>query len=251
MVHRKISPTETLTLSLYLPHREDNEALALDAPYRQLHWAYMTFINSWLLLNPSWICHDWRMGAIPLITSFADPRNLLTVITLGTVGLLGLYSIIRINGGSGGDRIRIRNEASSSGRNNRNKKILTFGLSLIIFPFIPASNLFILVGFVVAERILYLPSMGFCLLIAYGVWCMLKPRRSNQFLTFLGKAGLVLLLVTHAAKTVQRNRDWYSKLTLYTSAFKKYPTNGHLLGTQMFIYKSSLHLMQSLSNEYC
>jgi len=42
-------------------------------------------------------------------------------------------------------------------------------LSLIIFPFVPASNLFFPVGFVVAERILYVPSMGFSLLVAVGV----------------------------------------------------------------------------------
>lgn len=41
-------------------------------------------------------------------------------------------------------------------------------LSLIVLPFIPASNLFFPVGFVVAERVLYVPSMGFCMLVANG-----------------------------------------------------------------------------------
>lgn len=36
------------------------------------------------------------------------------------------------------------------------------------FAFIPASNLFFYVGFVVAERVLYVPSMGFCLLVGLG-----------------------------------------------------------------------------------
>lgn len=39
----------------------------------------------------------------------------------------------------------------------------------ILVPFLPASNLFFRVGFVVAERILYLPSMGFCLLVIIGI----------------------------------------------------------------------------------
>ncbi|GFX53341.1 transmembrane and TPR repeat-containing protein CG4050 [Trichonephila clavipes] len=42
------------------------------------------------------------------------------------------------------------------------------GLSMCVFPFLPASNLFFPVGFVVAERVLYAPSMGFCLLVAHG-----------------------------------------------------------------------------------
>lgn len=49
----------------------------------------------------------------------------------------------------------------------------------MVLPFLPASNLFFPVGFVVAERVLYIPSMGFCLLVAYG-WSKLanyaKPR---------------------------------------------------------------------------
>ena len=41
-------------------------------------------------------------------------------------------------------------------------------LALVALPFLPASNLFFPVGFVVAERVLYMPSMGFCLLVAAG-----------------------------------------------------------------------------------
>ena len=41
-------------------------------------------------------------------------------------------------------------------------------LALLVIPFLPATNLFFSVGFVVAERILYIPSAGFCLLIAEG-----------------------------------------------------------------------------------
>jgi len=33
--------------------RIDNEGLSLHSPYRQLHWLYLAFVNSWLLLNPS------------------------------------------------------------------------------------------------------------------------------------------------------------------------------------------------------
>ena len=48
-------------------------------------------------------------------------------------------------------------------------QVLLMGLSLLVLPFIPATNLFFYVGFVVAERILYIPSMGFCLLAAKGI----------------------------------------------------------------------------------
>ena len=53
-------------------------------------------------------------------------------------------------------------------------KILSLSLALATFSFLPASNLFFTVGFVVAERVLFLPSIGFCLLIAVGLWTIKK-----------------------------------------------------------------------------
>lgn len=43
------------------------------------------------------------------------------------------------------------------------------GLALGIVPFLPASNLFFRVGFVIAERVLYLPAAGFCILVVTGM----------------------------------------------------------------------------------
>lgn len=52
-----------------------------------------------------------------------------------------------------------------------NTTIMKFfqSLGLTVLPFLPASNMFFPVGFVVAERVLYMPSMGFCMLVAYGL----------------------------------------------------------------------------------
>ncbi|XP_055542492.1 protein O-mannosyl-transferase TMTC2 [Wyeomyia smithii] len=46
---------------------------------------------------------------------------------------------------------------------------ILISISLLTLPFLPATNLLFYVGFVVAERILYLPSVGYCLLIGLGV----------------------------------------------------------------------------------
>ena len=48
-------------------------------------------------------------------------------------------------------------------------RLMTMGLALMIVPFLPATNLFFRVGFVVAERVLYLPSLGFSVLFVLGV----------------------------------------------------------------------------------
>ena len=54
-------------------------------------------------------------------------------------------------------------------RERWHKRVSLFALALLVLPFLPASNLLFPVGFVIAERVLYLPSMGMCLLVALGV----------------------------------------------------------------------------------
>lgn len=105
--------------------------------------------------------------------------------------------------------------------------VLLVSLVLLIIPFIPASNLFYPVGFVVAERILYLPSMGFCMLVGYSAHKMADSK--NRLVSTFVRAALFCLISTHAAKTVVRNGDWQSKLRLYSSLARHYPGNGHML----------------------
>jgi Flp pilus assembly protein TadD len=90
------------------------------------------------------------------------------------------------------------------------------------------------VGFVVAERVLYLPSMGFCMLVGFGAWQMLRNRR--KLVSKSTKCLLISLLVFYAAKTQLQNRVWTSERDLYVSAVRSYPTNSkmwHNLGTQL------------------
>ena len=251
-------------------HRQDNEALALDSPYRQLHWSYLIFINSYLLFHPSVLLHDYRMGAVPLIKTALDPRIMLIFITMVSYSCLLLYSFSnlnykltllrplkqiqekphecrkslakRTNGHMTNDDVIINGTAVILGTvklvkpNTRSvsmeiyshKEVLLFGISLMVVPFLPASNLFFPVGFVVAERVLYLPSMGFCMLVAYGAYRMLQTQA--KWLRLIAGLGLVLLILSHCCKTLHRSRDWYSKESLYKSFVKHNPTNGHMLG---------------------
>ena len=45
---------------------------------------------------------------------------------------------------------------------------MVMAIAWLTLPFIPAANIFFPVGFVVAERVLYLPSMGFSLIVSLG-----------------------------------------------------------------------------------
>jgi hypothetical protein len=59
---------------------------------RLLTFLYLSAFNTWLLLCPSQLSHDWQMGSIPLIMSFRDTRNILTLVTFCLI-LLIIYKI--------------------------------------------------------------------------------------------------------------------------------------------------------------
>ncbi|XP_044535848.1 protein O-mannosyl-transferase TMTC3 isoform X2 [Gracilinanus agilis] len=183
--------------------RFDNPAAVSPTPTRQLTFNYLLPVNAWLLFNPSELCCDWTMGTIPLIESFLDIRNLATFIFFCFLGSLLVFSV--------------RYPGHSS-------KTVLMALCLMALPFIPASNLFFPVGFVVAERVLYVPSMGFCILVAHG-WRKLSKRHVLKKLSWV---CLSIVVITHALKTLHRNWDWESEYTLFMSALKVNKNNAKL-----------------------
>lgn len=55
---------------------------------RFLTYSYLAAFNWWLMVCPTTLSHDWQMSSIPLITTWTDARNLLTVLIV--VLLIGL-----------------------------------------------------------------------------------------------------------------------------------------------------------------
>jgi tetratricopeptide (TPR) repeat protein len=94
---------------------------------------------------------------------------------------------------------------------------LTLAPSLAIVLKIPAAP--------VAERYLYLPSAGYCLLLAYGgtrLFLALTSREARVAVV----AVVVVLLCAGAAATVRRNAVWRSNLTLWEDTAAKNVTDG-------------------------
>lgn len=101
-------------------------------------------------------------------------------------------------------------------------------ISFLVLPFLPASNVFFYVGFVIAERILYLPSVGACLAIGAGIsgsyhiarkLCYDRIARTILFAT-------IFLLSVMSARTLLRNEDWRNEESLYRSALRINPPKG-------------------------
>lgn len=97
--------------------------------------------------------------------------------------------------------------------------------SLLVFPFVPATNLFFYVGFVVAERVLYVPSMGFCLLVAVGLDQLYRKQEGLLRKRILLSVFLSFVIIM-SVRTVRRNRDWWHEENLYRSGIPINPPKG-------------------------
>lgn len=91
---------------------------------------------------------------------------------------------------------------------------LLVSMAILALPFVPATNIFFYVGFVVAERVLYIPSVGYCIMVAVGLdllWrCCSDSRMRNCII-----GSVCIILILFSMKTVHRNRDWKDGETLY------------------------------------
>lgn len=138
------------------------------------------------------------MGTVPLVTTLADIRNLATLVFAVISAHLAYVALIP-----------------------KTNKALVMSLALIFLPFLPASNLFFPVGFVVAERVLYIPSMGFCLLVALGVHTL-----SNHWKHIW--TVFVIILIVDGFKCVTRNADWQSEEAIFLAGLRVTSTNAKL-----------------------
>ncbi|KAM6153844.1 protein O-mannosyl-transferase TMTC1 isoform 3-T3 [Erethizon dorsatum] len=170
---------------------------------RFLTYSYLLAFNVWLLLAPVTLCYDWQVGSIPLVETIWDTRNLATIFLAVVMALLSLHCLAAF-------------------KRPEHKEVLV-GLLFLVFPFIPASNLFFRVGFVVAERVLYMPSMGYCILFVHGL---------SKLCTWLNRCGAttlvastVLLLLLFSWRTVKQNEIWLSRETLFRSGVETLPHN--------------------------
>lgn len=119
-----------------------------------------------------------------------------------------------------------KNSLSASGSSKeklRNPYVaILMAFAFLALPFLPATNIFFYVGFVVAERVLYLPSVGYCLLISIGISRVLKVKKYARFVCFF----LIFLLIVFCVRTIRRNRDWKDEESLYRSAITINPPKG-------------------------
>ncbi|KAL5283551.1 TMTC4 family protein [Megaselia abdita] len=152
---------------------------------------FLYVLNLWLLICPHWLCFDWALGCVELVSTFFDGR---------VIGIIFMYLILF-------KLIQLKNRE------------VYFGLGILVIPFLPASGI-VRVGFVIAERILYVPSIGFSFLIAIGFE---KLRRKLDWRVFTSLAVLICLILVF--KTRERSSKWMTEEALFESGLDVCPNN--------------------------
>ncbi|XP_018009245.1 protein O-mannosyl-transferase TMTC4-like [Hyalella azteca] len=180
----------------------DNPASFMDSlVYRVLNYQYIYLLNVILLLLPLWLCFDWSMGCIPLIESLTDVRALMVPLLWVALALLVWRGVC--------------------GRDATARYVLMC-LALGVVPFLPATNLFFRVGFVIAERVLYIPAAGLSCLVVIG---MKQLSLSGQVYKRIVGVLYWLLVSVFVLRCRQRTADWCSELQLFKSGLQVCPLN--------------------------
>lgn len=100
----------------------------------------------------------------------------------------------------------------------RKKHIIAFGILYYFITFSIVSNFFFPIGTNMAERFMFMPSLGFCLIVAsflynLGIkWSGNQDEKGFKYITL----GLGILTVTFSALTINRNFDWKDNYTLFS-----------------------------------
>lgn len=180
-----------------------NEHLVAFHPSKIVQYLSLTYyaaVSTWLLLFPQHLCSDWSHGTIPLLEG-ADVRVLILVFFVAVMAALAWRAFI-----------------STSKRSDDG--CLKMGLLIAILGYLPSSGFFFRVGFVIAERVLYLPSIGYCLIL---VWGLARVPKAVRILV------VCVLLGFMSAKTVQRNSEWQTNFTIHEAGAATCSNNVKLL----------------------
>jgi tetratricopeptide (TPR) repeat protein len=104
----------------------------------------------------------------------------------------------------------------------RRHKPLFFAIVFFFVTLAPVSNVFVLIGSIMAERFLYLPAVGFFAAVVYGLRAVaLRAPRARTTVA----AAIAVVLLAFAARAYARNADWLDGRRFWESAVRAVPDN--------------------------
>lgn len=167
------------------------------------------------LVFPHPLSYDYSYNEIPL-TSFASAKVIVSLLVCAALGVIAIREL-------------------------KKKSLLSFGILFFFITISMTSNLIVLIGATMADRFLYVPSLGFCLVVVY-LWIHFldMPIGNPASLGFTSAkyVPIYILLALYSYKTATRNVDWHDNLSLFTADVRSSPGSARAhynAGTEMLI----------------
>lgn len=188
----------------------DNPLVAIPSGPRILNafrigWKYVG-----LQFYPGTLSYDYSYNQIPLYWAW---RYLLPA-ALATVAAVGCW-ILAVK---------------------QKKKGLILAGGIYMAAFATTANILIPIGTIMGERLAYLPSVGFCLLIAL-TWTWLLQWRQK-----IAWGVLALIVFALGFRTIVRNRDWKNDLTLFSADVRNAPRSAKTHHAAALAYINAGHI---------
>ena len=152
-----------------------------------------------LLLVPHPLTTDYYYNQIPYV-NFADIRVLLSIVI--NIGLL-LYAF----------------------KNWSKKTIPVYAILFFYITFSISSNLLFTVGTLMNDRLVFMSSLGFCLLVAY---LLVHYQKAMGFSKYAPVLVLFALLFLYSVKTIARNAEWKNNLVLFEKDIHNSPNSARM-----------------------
>lgn len=109
-------------------------------------------------------------------------------------------------------------------RNFKKKTILSYAILFYLISIAMFSNFVVLMPGIVAERLVFTASFGFCIALGYLLFLLFKQEPSDKKIAApaLNKVifVMIILLIPYSAKTFARNKQWRTDFSLYSNDIK-------------------------------
>ena len=189
-------------------HLMDNMLIADESPAVILATKFLILFKYLLLLvYPFPLVYDYSYRQIPF-TTFGDPLVLCSILIYLSIFLFTVYVVVA----------RISKKKLHPGQ-----VLVAFSVAWFFMGFFASSNLVLIIGSTMAERFMYSPSLGFLLLLVYGLYRLNnqirnKTKKEKPPVLLFVIAGMILLCYTYG--TINRNKAWKDDFTLFSTDIK-------------------------------
>lgn len=218
-------------------------------------WVYCLYIRD--AIYPMYLCPDWSGLSVDLIEKATDPRALLVMCLWYAAGVSFWTMVVGDESDKkGGEGKKLWDEEALK---ITNMAVWAFTFS----PFLLSSNILVVVGLMKADRVIYLPLFGLCILenLVLKKVCIKDAKTMPMVLETrehwkLGAAYFFLLfqLAFFCGRTHERNVAWSDSLKLWYSAYVINPRSHHTMynfGYELSIkqrYLESEYVMRPIGN---